>query len=468
MLNNNIVKKYYKFFICGFLAGLSFSPTYFIFFLPFSFYFFITKILEQKQIKQVIYFSLSFSFFYYLIQFYWISFSLFVDKKFLYLLPFSLTIIPIVCSIYFILAIICFYKTINYFNIKNKFLVTVIFSFFYVIFEYLRGYIFPWNIFTYTLGFSLILMQISYLLNIYFISFILIVFYSFSYVLFEYKNKKLIFINKNYTFIYIFIFLFIFIYGLIRLNEKKQTNNYNLNIRLVQSNIKQNVKVDIENFYNNIQKHIDLTNKDNLKDVDIIIWSESSIPFALTKEVILPSNFDFLENKILITGAIRYDEYFDNFYNSIFIFKDSKVYDFYDKNILVPFGEYVPFSKYIPFIKKIVGEFYNFSEGTGNKTININNKIKISPIICYESIFHKKIYDKKNKPNLIVNLTNDAWFGYSSGPFQHFTITRFRAIENKIPIVRVANTGITAYIDEYGRIIKKTKLNEEKIIDVKI
>ena len=65
-------------------------------------------------------------------------------------------------------------------------------------------------------------------------------------------------------------------------------------------------------------------------------------------------------------------------------------------------------------------------------------------------------------------MTNDAWFGYSSGPFQHFTITRFRAIENKIPIVRVANTGITAYIDEYGRIIKKTKLNEEKIIDVKI
>ena len=213
-----------------------------------------------------------------------------------------------------------------------------------------------------------------------------------------------------------------------------------------------------------------MTTQSDLNNIDIIIWAESSIPYLMTQYSKLNQNFEQLNEKILITGAIRAsikNREIEELWNSIFIFKNGNILDYYDKNILVPFGEYIPFSKYLPFIKKLTNGNIEFSKGNGNKTININN-IKISPIICYEIVFPQNVIDKKNPPDLIVNLTNDGWFGNSSGPYQHLNIAKFRAVENKIPIIRVSNSGISAYIDEYGRIQQKIPLDISKTLDISI
>ena len=94
--------------------------------------------------------------------------------------------------------------------------------------------------------------------------------------------------------------------------------------------------------------------------------------------------------------------------------------------------------------------------------------INFNPIICYEIAFPNYVAKKSKKADIILNLTNDGWFGISSGPYQHLVASRFRAVENKIPVIRVSNSGITAYIDEYGRIVKKINLNIEGVLDLKI
>lgn len=470
------IKKYKNSFLFGLLAGLAFPPIYLLIFLPIGFYYIINKIvnltegLENKRLLQSFIYGSVFGFGYYLTQLYWISFSLLVDiKTYFWLFPFAVIAIPLACALYFGCATLSLFYILNKFNIKNKFIITIFFSFFYVLFEYIRGLIFPWNLFAYILGFSDIFIQIVRYINIYIFNFILIVFFSFGYVLFEYKNKKLIFIKENryYIILYIFIISFLFSFGAIRLWNAK-SKKLDLNFRLVQANIPQTLKWDRQESENNIAKYMNLTTLNGLNDIDIVIWSESSIPYILTENFTLGAKFDNLDNKILIAGALRGEVKngeLEKIWNSIFIFKNGEITDYYDKSILVPFGEYIPFSKYLPFIKKITTGDIEFSKGHGNKTIDING-IKISPIVCYEIIFPNNVIDRSNPPNIIINLTNDGWFGTSSGPYQHFIAAKFRAVENKIPVIRVSNSGISAYIDEYGRIVKKIKLNTSNKIDI--
>ena len=245
------------------------------------------------------------------------------------------------------------------------------------------------------------------------------------------------------------------------LNAKIKT--FNINIQLVQANIKQDLKWDKNEKVNNLKKHINMSNS---KNADIIIWSESSIPYIIDKNAYI----DFLTDKILIAGALRADiknNQINELWNSIFVFKNGKITDYYDKQVLVPFGEYIPFSKYLPFVKKITNGAIDFSSGNSNKNIIINN-IKFNPIICYEIVFPNYVKKKNKDAYIILNLTNDGWFGISSGPYQHFVATRFRAVENKTPVIRVSNSGITAYIDEYGRVVEKLDLDIEGEIELKI
>lgn len=463
----NFLNKYKYSFLLGLLAGLSFPPFYLIIFLPISFYYLVEKINNSDTYKNAFLNSFIFGFGYYLIQLYWISFSLFVDiKSYFLLFPFALTLIPLACAFFIAFTGILAKYLITKFRLENKFLVTLVFAFSYVIFEYLKGLIFPWNLFAYTLGFSNTLIQFVSILNIYIFNFILIIFFCGGYVLYDFQNKK--FINKKYIIIYILIFLTIFLFGFFRLKHTKQIT-LNKSFRLVQANIRQSAKWDILKAQNNIQKHLDLTWQNGLDNIDFVIWSESSIPFLITNNIELPENFK-LKDKILISGGVRgkaENNELKQVWNSIFIFQNNKILDYYDKTILVPFGEYIPFKKFLPFIEKITNGAIDFSKGKQNKTIEING-LKISPIVCYEVIFPNRVINKNNKPDIIINLTNDGWFGISSGPYQHLVATKFRAIENNLPIIRVSNSGITAYIDNYGRVIKKIKLHKVGFLDVDI
>ena len=470
-------KKYYRNFLFGLLSGLAFAPTHLLVFVPIGFFYLLTNlndiiIVNKKQfLIQSFLYGFTFGFGYFLIQLYWISFSLFVDiKTYFWLVPIVIIAVPFICAIFIGFSTLFTNLFTKYFNVENKILITVIFSLFFVLFEFLRRFIFPWSIFSYTLGFSDRLIQISYLLNIYVLDFVLIFLFSFLFVLMEIKNNKIVFIKKNIIFsiIYIKIIFAIFGYGSLRLHDAKN-KTFNKTFRIVQANIPQTLKWSIEESENTINKYINLTKQNGLDDVNIIVWSESAIPYIMTNYSRLDEKFNFIKDKYLIAGTMRgtiNNEGIDKLWNSIFIFKNNDILDYYDKKILVPFGEFVPFSKYLPFINKLTQGNIEFSRGKKNKTINIDG-IKISPIVCYEIAFFNGVIDKNDKPDLIVNLTNDGWFGKSSGPYQHLVLAKFRAVENKIPVIRVSNSGISAYIDEYGRIQNKIPLNKVEVLDVK-
>ncbi len=462
----NFLKKYKNIFFLGMLGGLAFPPVYLIIFLPISFYYLLEKITNCNNYKESFLYGTIFGFGYYLIQLYWISFSLFVDiKTYFWLFPFAISIIPLLCAFYIGFSILLTFYLIKKFSIKNNFIITVIFAASYVIFEYLKGLIFPWNLFSYTIGFSDTLIQIVSIINIYVLNFFLVVFFCFGFVLIDFKNKK--FQNKGYTWVYFIIFMTLLVFGLVRLHNV-ETIKLSQNFRLIQANIKQNLKWDKNEIENNLNKHLELSAGEGADKIDIMVWTESSMPFLLTQNSVLNKDFDVLKDRVLITGAVRGEiknGEVSKIWNSIFIFQNGKIINYYDKTVLVPFGEYIPFSKYLPFVKKLTSGGIDFSKGKSNKTIKINN-IKISPIICYEIIFPNKVIDKNNRPNVILNLTNDGWFGKSSGPYQHLVAAKFRAIENKIPIIRAANTGISAYIDEYGRVRQEIKLNKTGVLDI--
>jgi apolipoprotein N-acyltransferase len=359
----------------------------------------------------------------------------------MWLFPLAVCLVPLLSSFFVSIPIILTKKL----QISGRFLVSLVFCFLFVVFEWLRGFILPWNFISYSLAFSDTLIQIANFLNIYVFDFIVL---NFACILFVCDFKKF---NKI-LFYYIGILFFILSFGIIRLHNVTPIK-INKKIRIVQANIKQDLKWNQQEAYNNLKKYIDLS----IGDDDIVIWSESSFPFSITSDTTLSGDFEKIKDKILITGANR-TNHKGKFWNTIFMFENLRVADFYDKNKLVPFGEFMP----IPFLNTLTG-FGNFSRGNGVRTITVDDNFKFSPIICFEIAF-KKVINKKDLPNVIINLTNDAWFGNTSGPYQHLVAAKFRAVENNIPIIRVANTGISAYINEYGIVEKQIKLNEEGII----
>jgi apolipoprotein N-acyltransferase len=174
----------------------------------------------------------------------------------------------------------------------------------------------------------------------------------------------------------------------------------------------------------------------------------------------------------LITGAPRRsapDAGPRHVWNSMHVIdRRGVIHDTYDKFHLVPFGEYVPFRTILP-VAKITAGRSDFSVGPGRTSLAIPGAPRASPLICYEAIFSGRVLPPERpgepRPGWLLNLTNDAWFGMSVGPFQHFANVRLRAVEEGLPLVRVANTGISAVIDAYGRIKAIGPLGRAATID---
>ena len=320
--------------------------------------------------------------------------------------------------------------------------------------EFLRGNIFTgfsWNNFSHSLAINENLMQIFSITGQYLATFFLIVISQF--ILFFWKDrayfKALIFIS---------LLPVIFLYGSIRIKDNEFIDTSLIGV--VQPNVLQKDKIDNPDEYEILKNLIHLSNKE---DANFLIWPESSLPILLQyNPEIIELIVDNLpkESEILI-GNITFQA--DKFRNSaLLIDQDKKIRDIYHKVHLVPFGEYMPFHDILsklPFMKIITGDI-GFDSG---KEINsIYTKVGNARIaICYEIIFPEEINPNNEKLDLIINITNDAWFGNSSGPFQHFNSSRFRAIEQGIPVFRSANTGISAIIDPYGRIIDKIGLGKK-------
>jgi apolipoprotein N-acyltransferase len=209
-------------------------------------------------------------------------------------------------------------------------------------------------------------------------------------------------------------------------------------------------------------------------DANILIWPESAFPFFLTREPdALTQIGDLLKPSTeLITGAVRpapgANAANPHAYNSVYVIDpDGSIRGIYDKVHLVPFGEYLPLQRVLERfgLRNLTKQVGGFLSGDRRRAIEVPGAPKMLPLICYEAIFPGSAVPPGERPGWLVNVTNDGWFGISSGPYQHFQQARVLAIAEGLPLVRAANTGISAVIDPIGRVVASLPLGSEGILD---
>jgi apolipoprotein N-acyltransferase len=241
-------------------------------------------------------------------------------------------------------------------------------------------------------------------------------------------------------------------------------------LRIVQPSIPQTLKWNPEAAESNFQRLLALSAGPGREQVTDIIWPEAAATYFLNREparraaiatVVPPGG-------LVLTGALRTDPppgRGEHAWNSLVALDGAgEIRASYDKFHLVPFGEYMPLRSLVP-IAAIANHGVDFSAGPGPRTLDLPRLPPVGPLICYEVIFPGAVVDPARRPGWLLNITNDAWYGFSSGPFQHFAIARVRAIEEGLPLVRAANNGISGVIDPYGRVVKRLGLDDIGVID---
>ncbi len=258
-------------------------------------------------------------------------------------------------------------------------------------------------------------------------------------------------------------------------------------VQIVQPNVAQEDKINPRLYAENFMKAYDLTAGDEVGSLKpdeqlFVIWPENAAYTYFQNDETTRAMLDEILplNATLITGTIRVSN--GNYFNSVQVLenvqrkdgisdqqrtdlmsddREWQITQSYDKHHLAPFGEYVPFySLFVALgVDKIVPLNNGLTKGAGPSVVRVQNT-SFAPVICYETIFPKKLYPKTQRPEWIVSVTNDAWFGDSVGPKQHMAQARMRAIESGLPLVRAANTGISALIDPYGRVLASLPLSE--------
>ncbi|MBU4010487.1 MAG: apolipoprotein N-acyltransferase [Proteobacteria bacterium] len=356
----------------------------------------------------------------------------------------------------------------------------------WVCIEYIRSNLFtgfPWELIAYSQYKSLHIIQVSDILGPYGVSFLLALsnaafFASFLFLTkIAWQEKRVSFKDAVISMlVFIFIFTGCWYYGKYRINKIDETASGSENIRIsvIQGNIEQSEKWDPAFQLSTINKYINLSRSVKADKPDLVVWPETAAPFYFLYDTGLSRLVQDLVSEVNSSFLIGSPSFITNddkieYYNSAYMLgPDEKVTGKYDKSHLVPFGEYVPLKKWLPFIGKIVENVGDFNSGKKGSTISLNGN-SIGVLICYELIFpYLARAQVKNGADLLVNMTNDAWYGTTSAPYQHFSMAVFRAVENRRTLVRAANTGISGFIDPAGRIIESTNLFEDVAITRKV
>ena len=347
---------------------------------------------------------------------------------------------------------------------------------FWVAIEYIKGNLltgFPWCLLGYTQYEQLYLIQISDLLGVYGISF-LIVFANG--LIFRMLTKRRHESNASLKWGFPLLLIFLIgtlIYGHHHLSGSKagEKNGYPINAAIVQANINQSLKWDPAYQMETIRTYQRLTRSIWPFKPQLIVWPETSLPFFFQdSQEFSPKIFSLADKSGAtlifgspaykrVRGAIRY-------YNRAYmITPEIQQVQYYDKTHLVPFGEYVPLKKYLPFINHLVQAAGDFA--TGEKLVPLKTgDLSLGILICFEAVFPELARTLvREGANVLVNITNDAWFGMTSAPYQHLSMAVFRAVENKRPMIRAANTGFSAFIGPQGAILSESNLFTEEVLE---
>ena len=463
--------------ILGAVSSLSLPPygyliiNFFTFSAFFIFLFKKSKITQSK--KHFFIYGWLFGFGYFLSSLYWISISLTFDQNFKFLIPIALILVPLFLGIFYGLATCCFIIS-NPKRVVSSFLV---FALFFGVFEFIRGSIltgFPWNLIAYSFVNHLEILSITSLIGTYGFNLFCISLFASPAIFILRKTKKDIAVCIVFL---IMPFLF-YLYGSFykeRFNSS-DTINYEYKVRAIGSNI------SLDRFYLNIDpvsvinELIDIS-QPNKDDKTIFVWPEGILPDISQEELI---EFKWLfedafnTNHLLFIGinSQKINKEKIDYFNSLSIYDHNlEILNFYNKINLVPFGEFLPFENILKKfgLSVITNNYQSFSSGDDRKIIDIKRddfSLKILPLICYEIIYSGKIFNNSNF-DLMVNISEDGWFGSSIGPKQHFSHSIFRAVESGKYLLRSANNGIAAIVNPLGVVEQKVEYGQSGYIDFK-
>ncbi len=261
-------------------------------------------------------------------------------------------------------------------------------------------------------------------------------------------------------------------YGYKRLQTYQTPQGNSIAVTIIQPNIPQDLKWSPAYLDETMATYRRLTLASRLDRPDLVVWPESATPFFYQSEETYTKVVEATvkdSGAYLLFGSPSWEPFLDTtkYYNSAFLISPAnKIEGKYDKVHLVPYGEYVPLKELFPFINKMVAGIGDFSPGSTIKNITLPvPACDFATLICYEIIFPDLVRKfVKKGAHFIVNITNDAWFGRTSAPEQHLSMSVMRAVENKRYVVRAANTGISAYVHPTGTILKQSKLFTEEVL----
>ena len=440
-----------------------------------------------------------FGFGYFLAGLYWLGHAFLVDAKtFGWLLPFAVTALPAAMAIYTALGLALARAIWTRGAIRILALAVAL-----TLAEWLRGHLFsgfPWNTYGYALISPLWLAQGAALIGIWGLTFLAVAIYASPAALADARTDT----TRPWVAPALSgaVIAALAIYGAARLAGTSTNYVEGVHLRIMQPNLQQDDKFNYARKQQVMDRYLALSDRKDgpqstgLRGVTHLIWPESAFPFFLTREPDVLAQISALLPKgtVLITGAIRAPDsrgVVNRAYNSIYVIgDDGSILSVYDKVHLVPFGEYLPFQDLLERLglEQLTKVRGGFIPGERRQNQPAPGAPNFLPLVCYEIIFASDAVPHSEQPNWLyrhlgryfdwpfvagngarpgwfLNLTNDGWFGASAGPYQHFQQARVRAIEEGLPLVRAANTGISAVVDPLGRVVASLPLGVEGILD---
>ncbi len=468
LLYKNQILLYSFTFLLGLLSSFSLPPhnLFYINFFSYPAFLWVLLFNPKNKIKSF-YLGWSFGFGYFVSNLYWITNSLTFEDIFKPLIPFAFILIPLFLGLFYALSTLFF----SLLNPKKNFLSIIILSTSLSTLEYIRSFIFggfPWNLIAFSFVNYLEFIQLLSFTGTYaFNSIIILLFFLPALLFFDYKIKTKIIV----TIFSLFLVCSNYILGNSIINgfEKLEVRDLKFNIKIISP------KIDIKRYFQFedpiklIDELINISEPDPSKET-IFIYPEgilSSLPYENLPYFEEEFSKNFSSRHKIILGINSNEN--ENIYNSLVVLDNNlNLQVKYNKNKLVPFGEFLPFenklSKYG--FKKITQGYQSFTADNDRDVIKLNNIIFL-PLICYEIIYSGKLSEREKNYDFILNISEDGWFGNSIGPEQHFAHSIFRSIEEGKSVIRSSNNGISAFINPKGQVIDKILTTNKGFIELK-
>lgn len=428
--------------------------------------------LRDISPKNGLYLGLCAGFVHYLSLMYWLAYTM---KTYGYLPLYLSVLILLLLSAYLALYVGIFSMALIRLGTNPLFVLFAI-PFIWVSLEYIRTFFltgFPWELIGYTQFDTLHIIQIADIFGVYGVSFCIAlsnaaIFLALLYVTKKEWQAKAVKpkLAAGSVISLIIVIGLVLLYGKWRIQSigELTSDSPSTRVAVVQGNIGQDKKWNPAFQRASIEKYIQLSLLAKEEMPDMIVWPETATPFYFLynkwlSKMVLRGVHDIGVDFLIGSPSFRRWKKNIAYYNSAYLVgPEGKIFGKYDKVHLVPFGEYVPLKKFLPFLGKIVEHVGDFRTGEKGHTIQWG-EYRLGIQICYEIIFpNLSRAMTKNNASLLVNITNDAWFGRTSAPYQHFSMAIFRAVENRRSIIRSANTGISGFIDPLGRVVATTQL----------